>query len=437
MPAPSDIFAKDFQARPFWWEAYTPAPVELADLPRSVRVAIVGGGYAGLATAIELNRLGIESLVLDAEDPGFGASTRNGGMVSGGVTIGKRYTGANTPEEVERFYTDAAESFSLIERIIEDNKIDCEWTKSGRFGGAWSPKHYRNFVAKLGPLNEFADSGAYLLPRERQRDEIASDYYYGGLVVSRAAHLHPAKYYKGLLDLARAKGIAICGKAPVTDIAQAGAGWRVTTARGAVEAGDVVIATNGYTGAVTPKLQRRLLPVGSYIIATEEMPEDLAHSLMPHNKSIYDTRRVLTYYRMSGDRRRLIFGGRAKFSLSDPVATAPILHRHMTDRFPQLVGVKITHAWTGNVAFTFDEVPHMGRMDGLYYALGCNGSGVAMMTYLGTEVARKIAGTANARCAFDRDQFPDHPLYGGDPKWLLPVIGPYFRSRDWLDRWMG
>ena len=338
---------------------------------------------------------------------------------------------------MERLYGDAAESFSVVERMIEDNQIDCEWTKSGRFGGAWARKHFAQMARKLGPLNEFADSGAYMLPEERQRDEIASDYYHGGMVITRAAHLHPAKYCGGLLDLAGAKGIPVCGKAPVTAIEQVGAGWRVVTARGTLEAGDVVIATNGYTGAVTPKLQRRVVPVGSYIIATEEMPEDLAHSLMPHNRSIYDTRRVLTYYRMSGDRKRLIFGGRAKFSLSDPVDTAPVLHQQMLDRFPQLGGVKITHAWTGNVAFTFDEVPHMGRLDRLYYALGCNGSGVAMMTYLGTMTARKIAGAANYACAFDREVFPDHPLYKGDPKWLLPVVGPYFRARDWLDRRFG
>ena len=432
-----DIFHKDFKPRPFWWEAYAPAITNTVEVPKQARVVIVGGGYAGLCTAIELSTHGIDSVVLDAQEPGFGGSTRNGGMVSGGVAVGKKYTGANSKEELQRLYADASDSFTVIERMIADNGIDCEWTKSGRFGGAWAVKHFAQMAKKLGPLNEYADSGAYMLPQERQRDEIASDYYHGGMVIGRAAHLHPAKYYRGLLDLAVRKGIPVCGKAEVTAIEQAGAGWRVATERGTVEAGDVVIATNGYTGAVTPKLQRRVVPVGSYIIATEEMPEDLAFSLIPHNKSIYDTRRVLTYYRMSGDRRRLIFGGRAKFSLSDPVDTAPILHQHMLDRFPQLAGVKITHAWTGNVAFTFDEVPHMGKMDGLHYALGCNGSGVAMMTYLGTQVARKIAGVTNYACAFDRPDFPDNRLYNGDPKWLLPVVGPYFRARDWLDRRFG
>jgi glycine/D-amino acid oxidase-like deaminating enzyme len=201
-------------------------------------------------------------------------------------------------------------------------------------------------------------------------------------------------------------------------------------------AGDVIVTTNGYTGPATPALQRRVLPVGSYIIATEEMPEDLAFSLFPNNRSIYDTRRVLTYYRMSGNRRRLIFGGRAKFGAFTPEETAPILYQFMTDRLPQLKGVRITHAWTGNVAFTFDEVPHMGQMDGLYYAMGCNGSGVAMMTYLGTQTARKLAGAANYKCAFDSPVFPDHWAYHGNP-WFVPWLGRYFRVRDWIDRQMG
>ena len=432
--ARSDIFHQDFQAKPFWWEAYAPRLVGESVPPREARVVIVGGGYTGLCCAIELKAHGIDAVVLDAEEPGFGGSTRNGGMVSGGVSVGKRYTGANIKDELERLYSDASDSFSLIEKMITEHAIACEWTKTGRFGGAWAKSHYQQMAKKLGPLNEYADSGAYMLPKERQRDEIASDYYHGGMVVTRAAHLHPAKYYKGLLDVAVKLGIAVIGKCRAGKIERVAGGWHVETGKGAIRAGDVVIATNGYTGDLTPQLKRRVLPVGSYIIATQELPEDLAHSLMPHNKSIYDTRRVLTYYRMSGDRRRLIFGGRAKFSLSDPVDTAPILHKHMLDGFPQLEGVKITHAWTGNVAFTFDEVPHIGQMDGLHYALGCNGSGVAMMTYLGTQVARRIAGVSNYACAFDREEFPDHKLYSGDPRWVLPVIGPYFRVRDWVDR---
>jgi glycine/D-amino acid oxidase-like deaminating enzyme len=175
-----------------------------------------------------------------------------------------------------------------------------------------------------------------------------------------------------------------------------------------------------------------VIPVGSYIIATEPLAEDVAKGLMPNDRTVYDTRRVLTYYRMTDNGRRLIFGGRARFGDFDPVETAPVLYRQMTDRFPQLEGVKITHAWTGSLAFTFDEVPHMGKREGLHFALGCNGSGIAMMTFLGTQVARKLAG-ANVPCAFDSPDFPGHWAYRGNP-WFVPWFGRYLRLRDWLDR---
>jgi glycine/D-amino acid oxidase-like deaminating enzyme len=136
---------------------------------------------------------------------------------------------------------------------------------------------------------------------------------------------------------------------------------------------------------------------------------------------------------MSPDGTRMVFGGRARFTPVDPTVSAPILHRYMTDRFPQLRGVKVTHAWTGNVAFTLDALPHMGERDGLHYCLGCNGSGVAMMTYLGWQTARKIGRVANYACSYDSEDFPDHPLYSGKP-WFLPIVGGYYRLRDNLDR---
>jgi glycine/D-amino acid oxidase-like deaminating enzyme len=194
-----------------------------------------------------------------------------------------------------------------------------------------------------------------------------------------------------------------------------------------------VIATNGYTGAVTPALRRRIVPIASHIIATEPLAPDLAGSLIPKRRSISDTKRVLCYYRMSPDGARMVFGGRARFTPADPFLCARVLHGYMTERFPQLKGTRVTHSWTGNTAFTLDALPHMGEEGGLHYCLGCNGSGVAMMTYLGTQTARKIARVANAPCAFDGPEFPDHPLYTGNP-WFLPLVGGWYRMRDRLDR---
>lgn len=430
----ADIFHKSFKARPYWWEAYEPQALPPVDLPKQSRVVIIGAGYAGLSTALELNANGYECIVLDANEPGFGGSTRNGGMVSGGVNVGKRYiTRALTTEEAIPFMNDAADAFTHIENLISRESINCHWNKSGYFLGAWCRSHYDALAKKIAILNEHAQSEAYAVPRERQREEIGSDYYRGGMVVRRAAQVHPALYFKGLLDLCNKRNIPIASKTPATGLAENGGKWRVSTPRGDIEAGDVVIATNGYTGDVTPQFKRRVVPVGSYIIATEELPEEIAAGLSPKGRNFADTRRILTYYRMAPGGRRLLFGGRAKFGHTDPVDTASTLYGFMLDRFPQLRGTKITHAWTGNVAFTLDEMPHMGKFDNMHYALGCNGSGVAMMTYLGHETARKIVGRANRVNAFDRPAFPDHPLYNGNT-WFLPWIGRYFRTRDWLDR---
>jgi glycine/D-amino acid oxidase-like deaminating enzyme len=431
-----DIFHRDFNPAPYWWEAFTPTAGELAEVPRSARVAIVGGGYAGLSTALELARHGIDAVVLEANELGFGASTRNGGAVSGGVNVGKSFTGRTStvePRRAAEILSDASDAFALIDRLIEEEQIACFWEKPGRFVGAWTRKHFESQSRRLDALNNAAQSGAYMVPRERQREEMASDYYFGGMVVERSGKLHPALYYKGLLDACRKRDIKICAKAAVTGIGLSGNGWHIETGRGPVSAGNVVIATNGYTGAVTPALRRRVVPVASHIIATEELPPDLARSLISKGRTLSDTKRVLCYYRMSPDGRRMVFGGRARFTQVDAKVSAPILHRYMTDRFPQLRGVKLTHAWTGNVAFTLDALPHMGQRDGLHYCLGCNGSGVAMMTYLGWQTARKIARAANYACSFDTEEFLDHPLYSGNP-WFLPVVGGYYRLRDNLDR---
>ncbi len=433
--ADKSIFAYNFRAQPYWWEAYKPMALQEILLPTEIDTVIVGAGYAGLNTAIEFAKNGHACIVLDAAEPGFGGSTRNGGQVSGGVNVGKRIINrALSPEEAKPFLNGAMDAFTHIENVITENNIDCSWAKTGYFLGAWSKGHFDAMAKKIHHLNEEAHSDAFIVPRDRQREEIGSDYYQGGMVVSRAAHLHPALYFKGLLDLAQKTNVPIASKTPVMKLTQENAGtWRVETPRGTIRAKDVVIATNGYTGDVTPDLKRRVVPVGSYIIATEELPEGLAKSLSPKNRSFADTRRVLTYYRLSPDGKRLIFGGRAKFGFTDPVETAPMLHRFMLDRFPQLKGIKITHAWTGNVAFAMDELPHMGKRQGMHFALGCNGSGIAMMSYLGHETARKVMGMQNRNIAFDREDFPTLPFYNGNP-WFLPLVGATFRAADWWDR---
>src|SRR5271163_3292560 len=223
-----DIFHRDFRPVPYWWEAYTPTAGDLVDVPRAARVAIVGGGYAGLSTALELAKHGIDAVVLEAKELGFGASTRNGGAVSGGVNVGKSFTGTTIDvdgDRVERLLSDACDAYALIDRLIDEEKIACFWEKPGRFVGAWTRRHYDTQSHRLAMLNAAARSGAYMVPRERQREEIASDYYFGGMVVERSGKLHPALYYKGLLEACHRRGVPICANSPVTAIRRSGSGW--------------------------------------------------------------------------------------------------------------------------------------------------------------------------------------------------------------------
>src|SRR6202140_2820505 len=188
------IFHPDFAPRPYWWEAYTPVAGELAPVPREARVAIGGGGYAGLAAALEFAKQGIEAVVLERGALGVGASTRNGGSVSGGVNVGKSFSGRAAevdPERAQRLLSDSSDAFALIERLIQEEAIECSWQKRGRFVGAWTPDHYASQEKRVASLNDAAQSGAAMVPRERQRDEIASNYYYGGMVVGPSASLPP------------------------------------------------------------------------------------------------------------------------------------------------------------------------------------------------------------------------------------------------------
>lgn len=426
------IFHSDYREFPYWWEAYEPRSYEPAPLPREARVVIVGAGYAGLAAAVELHRLNTESIVIDAHEPGFGASTRSGGLVGGGGTLKPAILGKEpAPERKVAIIAEADAALQLVENLIAREQIACGWHRTGRFVGAWSRAHLRRLLAEH--RNGSAVAGTRVVLPDEQREEIGSDFYFGGLVTENSGHLHPALYFEGLKAACERRGIGIHGQTELRSLERAATGWQLTTSRGSIRAGDVVIATNGYTGAATPQFQRRLLPLRPYIIATEELPADLAQALSPKNRALADTRRVVSFFRLSPDGRRMIFGSRVKWSDVTPTAMAALLFSRMTDRFPQLKESRITHAWAGNVALTLDEQPHVGQMNGLHYALGCNGNGIAMMTYLGTLAARAIAVNSNSRSTFD-GLFPEIPVYNGRSRWFVPFVGNYLRLRDWLDR---
>lgn len=430
----NSVLAAGFKPTCYWWEEFAPWKSE-AGLPRKAQVLIIGSGYAGLSAALELAKLGVEAVVVDAHEIGWGASSRNGGGVGGTQSIGRNFTGRQMlpDEEIRKLRQDATQAFPLVLSLIEEENIRCSFTIKGGFVGAFTPAHFKAMEKRSQELNKNPRTNSYLVPKEDQKTEIGSDFYYGGMVTEGSATIQPALYVKGLLDACLRKGVHLVSNNPVRKLERQGDKWWVVTDRGDCLAEDVIVATNGYTTDVTPEFFKRIVRVSSHIIATEELPVELVKSLFPKGRMISDSKRVLYYYRPSPDGRRVIFGGRARFTEVGEEKIAALLHAALIERFPQLANVKISHAWTGSLGFTFDATAHMGELEGLHYCMGCNGSGIAMMTYLGFQAARKVAATKGYHCAFDRTSFPSHPLYNGST-WFLPMVGGWYRMRDQWDR---
>jgi glycine/D-amino acid oxidase-like deaminating enzyme len=434
------IFHPDYKSEPYWWEAARPGIRFNTDLPTQTEIFIVGSGYSGLSAALELARAGRAVTVVDALAFGEAASSRSGGGVSAGINLGKGISGgpgqtAKAAGLPEALLAESRAAYDYVTGLIEREGIACHLEKRGRFVGAFAPAHYETLVKKAEMLNRIVGVDAVMVPRDQQRAEIASDFYHGGMAINQAGKLHPALYHKGLLQICNDVGVTLCAHTKVTAIEGSAGKFRIKTEKGECRAEQVIVATNGYTGELSPNLRKRLVPISSQIIVTEELPEDLAKELIPKGRTISETPRITSYYRLTPGDRRVMYGGRARFNTVDPDVSAGLLHDMMTARWPQLKGTRITHSWSGLVAMTTDSLPHMGLQAGLHYCTGCNGSGVAMMTYLGHQVARRIVQDGRSDSAFSEIDFPRVPVpfYTGNP-WFLPIIGGYYRLRDRIER---
>jgi glycine/D-amino acid oxidase-like deaminating enzyme len=420
------VFAPDFKAQPWWWEAAPPAPPDAEPLPARADVLVVGSGYTGLHAALVAARGGRDTLIVDAGALGEGCSTRNGGQISPSIKPSfddlERRHGAQIAMAVRRSGIDA---LGFIAAFIESEGIDCSLARAGRFQGAHTPAHYERLARAHAAQPESLRLDAHMVPRAEQHSEIGTDFYHGGIVHPGHLTLHPALYHAGLVERARAAGVALRAGCRAQIIVRDGEGFRVQTSRGEVCARDVVVATNGYTGTVTPWQRRRVIPIGSYMIATEEIAPALADELSPTRRAMSDSRRVVFYYRLSPDGRRVLFGGRVALSETDPRISGPRLHRELVRIFPQLARTRITHSWAGFVAYTFDTLPHLGSHDGLHYAMGYCGSGVSLASWFGMCLGHKLLGNPEGRTPLDGIAFQTRPLYDGTPWFLATAVGWY------------
>ncbi len=424
--------SEDFRLQPYWWDATPPTPADDVALPTSTEVLIVGSGYTGLQCAIQTAAAGRDTTVIDAEDLGFGCSSRNGGQISGEIKPGfaelsRRYSAP----EAYNLIGEARAALEWLGEFVEREGIDCDYHRCGRFIAAHSPRQFDRLAAEARRQPEGLERAQHLVEAQDQASEIDSANYHGGLVVDSHCSLDPARYHDGLLRLAEDRGATLVGHCAATHIERLADGFRVTTKRGVIKTRELVIATNGYSGALAPWQQRRVIPIGSYMLATEPMSLERAGRLMPNKRVFSDTRKIVVYFRLSPDGRSLLFGGRVSVYESDPVKSLPALRAEMLRIFPQLEDVRISHSWMGFVAYTFDALPHLGQQDGIHYAMGYCGSGICLASYLGHRLGRQVLGSEEAASAFARPRFQTRPLYYGKP-WFLAASVRYYQLLDRL-----
>ena len=414
----------------FWLEGLPEFNNISSKLPLRVDVAIVGSGYTGLNAALQTIRGGRSTAIFEVGLPGQGCSTKNGGQISTSIkpSLEKLSAKFGTQNGIA-IRQEGENALNWIGDFITSEKIDCNFSRVGRYHAAHTQKHYELITRDAEKVNKSEGIEAFAVPKAEQLKELGSDVYHGGVVFPRHASVDPGKYHRGLLQRVVDAGVDVFGQCAVLNIEQTSDGFVITTQKGKVKARDVIIATNGYTSNLTPWLQKRVIPIGSYIISTEELDPVVVNELFPTNRIASDTCKVIYYYRMSPDRKRILFGGRVSATETNPLLSGPKLLEDLYRIFPQIEGIKISHSWTGTVAYTFDEMAHTGQHNGMYYSMGYCGSGVSMASYLGMRLGQKVLGLVEGKTAFDDLPFPTRPLYNGRP-WFLPAVVSWYRMQD-------
>jgi glycine/D-amino acid oxidase-like deaminating enzyme len=416
------------------------APAQSArELPDSVDVAVVGGGFCGLSAARTLAKRGVNVAVFESETFGLGASSRNGGMVLTGMklpasTLIKRYG----MDAVRRMYAASLDTIDCVERVVREENIDCNFSRCGHLEVACKQAHFDGYEESAALARREFNHQLRIIPKSELRGEIGSDIYFGGMLDETSAGLNPARYVAGLALAAQRAGACLHDHTRVERVETTSVNgtrhFRVHTSNGTVAAREVLLASGAYTTEATPALRKKIIPIGSYIITTEVLPAGLARALSPRNRMIYDSKHFLYYYRLTPD-NRMLFGGRAAFfpeTENTVRQSAEILRRGMIGVYPQLRSTKIEFVWGGTLDFTLDVMPHAGIIDGMYFAAGFAGHGVAAATWFGEKLAGLICGDPND-IPFDGIPFRAAPfgLRSGNT-WALPLAGAWYRILDFF-----
>jgi gamma-glutamylputrescine oxidase len=376
-----------------------------------VDICVVGAGYSGLSTALHLAEKGYKVAIVEAARVGWGASGRNGGQIVNGLnaslpTIRKRY-GADTANFVAGL---VQEGGGIIRERVKTYDIQCD-LKDGNIFTAYTAAHMRDLEARIALWESYGIKNQELLDKNQLRSHIGSDVYAGGVIDHSGGHMHPLNLALGEAAAFESLGGVIYEQSPVVSVDTNAAQPSITTAQGKLTCKTLVLCGNAYLGHVVPALTSRVMPVSTQVMATEPLGEERALSLLPTDKCIEDVRYILDYFRLSAD-HRLLFGGGTVYGGTDPVDIVAKLRRNLDIVYPQLKGVKIDYAWSGNFALSFSRVPQMGRLGtNTYFAHGYSGHGVTGSHTFGKILAEAINGDKSRFDVFEK--VPWIPFPGG------------------------
>ncbi|MDQ2094556.1 NAD(P)/FAD-dependent oxidoreductase [Rhodalgimonas zhirmunskyi] len=395
-----------------YWQADDTDEIATANAPDRADVAVIGAGYTGLSTALNLARAGRHVVVFDAGGIGAGCSSRNGGMVGpsfhklGSAGLIARY-GEDKTLAIMR---EGVHALDYFEEFVAQNALDCDLQMRGRFRGARTVADYDAMARETDWLSRNIGLQVSMIERAEQHSEIGSDFYVGGAVYQRDGGIHPRKLVIALAQAARAAGVQIVTNCPVSNMRRDGGATTLQTPLGNVTAKEVVVATNAYADRRTPAMRNRIVPIRTAAVATEELSPQLMDSLTPKKRMFGESGRIFMWFRPSPDGRRFIFGGRIGRPGGPIEAQQKAFGQSVRRVFPQLSDVNFSHVWSGNVAYTPDHSPHVCFEDGVWLAGGYCGSGVTRSVYFGMKLARKILQEPGGETAFDDLPFQPVPF---------------------------
>ncbi len=420
--------------RPYWWDGVD-WPETGGDLPETTELLVIGAGYTGLSAAIAAHDAGARVVVIDSGFPGEGASSRNGGMVGAHPRLGWDELARRHGEDAaDALFAEAGAALDWVKDLLTREAIDCDFQETGRIQLAYTTPQHENQKRLAGQVSEKGGVPCHTVDRQGMAAEISTPLYKGGMVFPNHGGLHPAKYLLGLLNAALRRGIPVLSHCPAIKIVRIKSGHRATTTQGTIDAEKVVLATNGYTGAPFPWLARRVFPLPSYIIATEPLSANLIGELAPGRRMMVETRARHSYFRVSPDGSRILFGGRASMVNVGLPRAARWLRQTMAEIWPALAEVKLSHVWTGNTGYTFQHMPHVGVQDGMHYAMGYSGGGTVLAPWLGRKAALQALGSPEGETAFSVTSLKSRWFHkGGAPHFLQPANLWYHHVVDRLE----